>query len=196
MKAKAAQAAKEEALRSQASAMQKLSDCDLSSEEAKELWEKRCEQLETLKEELSNWTFIKGRYETLREQLTSSPLKGLADRFAENLSLLSDGRYEGVQPDKDTLDLVIYGDGHKVTFDTISEGYKESVALAYRVAVVDYLYPDGGGVLVLDDPCTDMDPERSKKAWSLIEQCAEKHQVIVMTCAVDTGHAGAHSIQV
>ena len=196
VKAKAAQAAKEEALRSQASAMQKLSDCDLSSEEAKELWEKRCEQLETLKEELSNWTFIKGRYETLREQLTSSPLKGLADRFAENLSLLSDGRYEGVQPDKDSLDLVIYGDGHKVTFDTISEGYKESVALAYRVAVVDYLYPDGGGVLVLDDPCTDMDSERSKKGWNLIKKCAMKHQVIVMTCAKDAVPVNANIINI
>ena len=176
------QEAKEELLKAYERAMERLKSCELSGEEAKESFEKLSNRLAALKEELTIWRLIEEKYKSLREQLTNSPHKGLADRFAGNLQMLSDGKYEGVQPDSDSLDIIVYGDGHRVSFDTISEGYKECVALAYRIAVVDYLYPDGGGVLVLDDPCTDMDPELSKKAWELIETCAKKHQVIVMTC--------------
>lgn len=192
--AKLAQSLKEDALSDYAAAVSNLSGSSLSGKEAKEAWEKRREKLDALKEELANWTYIKERYDALREQLTGSPLKGLADRFAANLERLSDGKFEGIQPDQDSLDLVIYGGGHKVTYETISEGYKECVALAYRAAVVDYLYPDGGGVLALDDPCTDMDAERGEKAWALIEDCAARHQVIVMTCTEPNSVSSANTI--
>ena len=48
--------------------------------------------------------------------------------------------------------------------------------------MVDHLFPEGGGVIVLDDPLTDMDEERVDQACALIRKCAERHQVIFLTC--------------
>jgi uncharacterized protein YhaN len=44
------------------------------------------------------------------------------------------------------------------------------------------LFPEGGGVVVLDDPLTDMDAERSAQSCGLVKEAAKKHQVIFLTC--------------
>ena len=48
--------------------------------------------------------------------------------------------------------------------------------------MLDHLFPEGGGVIVLDDPCADMDAVRAAQACRLIRDCAERHQVIFLTC--------------
>ena len=70
-------------------------------------------------------------------------------------------------------------------YGKLSEGTKETVSLAFRLAVLDHLFPDGGGVIVLDDPFTDMDSERTNQACKLVKECAKRHQVIFMTCRTE-----------
>ena len=67
-------------------------------------------------------------------------------------------------------------------YGKLSEGTKETVSLAFRLAVLDHLFPDGGGVIVFDDPFTDMDAERSAQSCELVQECAKRHQVIFLTC--------------
>ena len=50
------------------------------------------------------------------------------------------------------------------------------------LAVLDHLFPEGGGVIVFDDPFTDMDSDRTAQSCELIKECAKKHQVIFLTC--------------
>ena len=64
----------------------------------------------------------------------------------------------------------------------LSEGTKKTLLLAFRLAVLDYLYPHGNGFVVLDDELIDMDPERRKNAASLLKKFAENNQVIMTTC--------------
>lgn len=64
----------------------------------------------------------------------------------------------------------------------LSEGTKKTLLLAFRLAVLDYLYPDGNGFVVLDDELIDMDPDRRKNAASLLKKFAENNQVIMTTC--------------
>ena len=64
----------------------------------------------------------------------------------------------------------------------MSEGTKETVSLAFRLAVLDHLFPEGGGVIVFDDPFTDMDADRTEQSCELIRECAQRHQVIFLTC--------------
>ena len=64
----------------------------------------------------------------------------------------------------------------------MSEGTKETVSLAFRLAVLDHLFPEGGGVIVFDDPFTDMDADRTVQSCELIKECAQRHQVIFLTC--------------
>ena len=44
------------------------------------------------------------------------------------------------------------------------------------------MFPDGGGILVLDDPLTDMDTQRAAQACQLIRACSARHQIIFLTC--------------
>ena len=67
-------------------------------------------------------------------------------------------------------------------YKKLSEGTKDTVSLAFRLAVLDHLFPQGGGVIVLDDPFTDMDAERTEQACALLQECAKQHQVIFLTC--------------
>jgi len=83
----------------------------------------------------------------------------------------------------DSLSLAVYSGEHRLTMDTLSEGTKDTVALAFRLAVLDYLYPDGGGLAVFDDPFTDMDAERKREACTLLKEFAQRHQVIFLTCS-------------
>ena len=57
-----------------------------------------------------------------------------------------------------------------------------TVSLAFRIAVLDHLFPDGGGVIVFDDPLTDMDAERAVGACELLIDCSKRHQVVFLTC--------------
>ena len=76
----------------------------------------------------------------------------------------------------------IYSSDHLLDYGKLSEGTKETVSLAFRLAVLDHLFPDGGGVIVFDDPFTDMDAERTEESCKLIKECAKRHQVIFLTC--------------
>ena len=67
-------------------------------------------------------------------------------------------------------------------YGKLSEGTKETVSLAFCLAVFDHLFPNGGGVIVFDDPFTDMDAERSAQSCELVRKYAKCHQVIFLTC--------------
>ena len=83
----------------------------------------------------------------------------------------------------DALNLALYSGDHRLTFETLSEGTKDTVALAFRLAVLEYLYPDGGGLAVFDDPFTDMDADRKTEACNLLKEFSKRHQVIFLTCS-------------
>lgn len=91
--------------------------------------------------------------------------------------------------------MAVYSKDRKMDFSKLSEGTKDTVFLAYRLAVLDQLFPEGGGVIVLDDPFTDMDAMRTEQSVDLVKSCAQRHQVIFLTCKEDLAEAlGGHRI--
>ncbi|MDD6733322.1 MAG: hypothetical protein PUE21_02110, partial [Lachnospiraceae bacterium] len=71
---------------------------------------------------------------------------------------------------------------HALTYSILSEGTKDTISLAFRLAMLEFLFPDGDGLAVFDDPFTDMDPSRMAASCKLIQKFAEKNQVIFVTC--------------
>ena len=69
-----------------------------------------------------------------------------------------------------------------LTAEILSEGTKDTIALAFRLAVLRHLFPGGGCVAVFDDPFTDMDPGRTARACRLVEEFAKNNQVIFVSC--------------
>ena len=134
------------------------------------------------KELLAHWKHIDSVFAEHRAALSSSPMSDIAERFAQNLELISGGRDAAELPNGNKLDFNVYSADRLVDYGKLSEGTKDTVSLAFRLAVLDHLFPDGGGVIVLDDPCTDMDEGRAARSCELIQEYAGRHQVIFLTC--------------
>ncbi len=134
------------------------------------------------KELLEHWLHIKKVFESLKEDVASNPLNDLADGFVRNLAVISNSRITSEFPSADRIDINLYSNNSLLDYNKLSEGTKDTVSLAFRLAVLDYLFPEGGGVIVLDDPFTDMDKERIAQSINLVKDASERHQVIFLTC--------------
>ncbi len=133
------------------------------------------------KEEYRAWEHIKATAEQILDEASKQPLERLEATFRKNLRFLTDGRVtaEKMNPD---LSSTLYSGKNLLTYQLLSEGTKDSIALAFRLAAVDLIYPDGGAVVAFDDPFTDMDEDRRMRACELLNQFAERNQVIFATC--------------
>ena len=151
---------------------------DDPSEEA----EKATRNFEEQKSLLSHWLHIFEVFKSQKENIHDNPMQDIADSFSHYLRVISDGRVSSEFPETDRLAMQVYSNDLPLDYGKLSEGTKETVSLAFRLAVLDHLFPNGGGVIVLDDPFTDMDSERTNQACKLVKECAKQHQVIFMTC--------------
>ena len=131
---------------------------------------------------LSHWMHIAEVFKVQKERVHANPMQDISESFARYLSVISGGKVESEFPEADKLNMNIYSDNRLLDYGKLSEGTKETVSLAFRLAVLDHLFPEGGGVIVFDDPFTDMDAERTVQSCRLLQACAEKHQVIFLTC--------------
>lgn len=131
---------------------------------------------------LKNWLHIRDVLTEQRGTIKSNPLQDLAKHFAENLKVISAGSVDAEFTDPGKPNFEITSKDYKLDFAKLSDGTRETVYLAFRLAVLDHLFPDGGGVMVLDDPLNDMDAGRVDKACEIIKKSAGRHQIIFLTC--------------
>lgn len=117
-----------------------------------------------------------------KKALSDHPMQDVADKVADNLKAITGGAVESEFKDPDTMAMTVYSQDRVVGFNTLSEGTKETVSLAFWLAVLDHLFPNGGGVIIFDDPMTDMDSERVKTSCELLKKAAQRHQIIFLTC--------------
>lgn len=150
-------------------------DCDDRLETAERVFEEK-------KELLAHWRHIAEVFYAQKELINENPMQNLADCFARYLAVITGGTLSSDFPRRDKIDVSIYSDDRILDYSKLSEGTKETVSLAFRLAVLEHLFPDGGGVIILDDPLTDMDDIRIARSCELIKQCATRHQVIFLTC--------------
>ncbi len=134
---------------------------------------------------LKHWKHIEEVFEKEKEKIQDNPFFDLAENFARCLAIITNGRVVSEFPEADKLNMNLYSANRLVDYGQLSEGTKETVSLAFRMAVLDHLFPEGGGVTVLDDPFANMDAERTAQAVELVKDCAKRHQVIFLTCKED-----------
>ncbi len=72
--------------------------------------------------------------------------------------------------------------GSGLPYVLLSQGTKDSLALAVRLALAETALGTGSAPFILDDPLVDMDPSRRAAAAGALSRFAEHHQVIVLTC--------------
>jgi hypothetical protein len=158
---------------------------DAHPEACQETVDKAKRNFEEVQSLLNHWLHIQEVFKEQKENIHDNPMQDIADRFAHYLSIISGGRVSSEFPEADKLNMNIYSENNLLDYGKLSEGTKETVSLAFRLAVLDHLFPEGGGVIVFDDPFTDMDADRTAQSCELIKECATRHQVIFLTCRED-----------
>jgi DNA repair protein SbcC/Rad50 len=107
---------------------------------------------------------------------------GLAARLSELLAGMTAGRHRELVMEGPLPVALSEGDGASLSWEQLSAGTKDTLALALRLAMADYFLGNEDGFMLLDDPLVDMDPERQKAAAAALKLFAAKRQLIVFTC--------------
>lgn len=131
---------------------------------------------------LDHWINIKRVFDEKRSELTGNPIRDLAVYFEENLSYVSCGGVKSDLGESDRLDMTILKNDTELDYIKLSDGTREAVSIAFRLAVLEHLFPDGGGTAVFDDPFVNMDSDRCKRACDLLVRASARHQIIFLTC--------------
>lgn len=122
---------------------------------------------------------IKRDFDSLRSQETDQ-FGEFYNKFDQYLGVITSGRISLNLTDGG---LGLQSGSLKVDSGSLlSKGTKKTVLLAFRLAVLEYFFPDGDGLVVLDDDLLDMDPARREQAAKLLNKFAESNQVIFTTC--------------
>lgn len=179
---KAAREAKEQALADKIAAETTLGGfVEENGDDLQEQLEKRTAEYNERVDLLHKWLHIQEVFNAHKNALSANPLDDLARNFADNLNMITSDRISAEFAGGNS-DFELASGGYKLDFPKLSDGTKDTVYLAFRLAVLEHLFPAGGGVLVLDDPLNDMDPSRFAQSCELIKRAAERHQIIFLTC--------------
>ena len=154
---------------------------DISAEEWQETFREKDDLFEQELTACGHWKHILEVFLRLKNEMQDNPVEDIEKAFREYLSVLSESRLE-LTDINEKLESSIVSGTHPLSMEILSEGTKDTISLAFRLAVLEHLYPEGGAVAVFDDPFTDMDPVRVQEACRLIRKFSEKNQVIFVTC--------------
>ena len=122
------------------------------------------------------------------------PMQGLTSKVASHFNNLTCGRYVGVKLDGATA--IEVAGKHVLETALLSQGTMGSLALATRLALAELYLENMEGFAILDDPFTDMDPDRRIAAACCLGEFAKRSQVLFFTCHPEhrrelEEHAGA-----
>ena len=118
----------------------------------------------------------------LLEKLDSQTYEGIEKDLGEFTALLTNDKYSRIKMDESLPNGYIREDGNVLTYDLLSTGTKDVLALALRLSMAKYFLKDADGFLIMDDPLVDLDPERQKRAAEVISSFAEEKQILIFTC--------------
>jgi uncharacterized protein YhaN len=138
------------------------------------------------------------REQYIRKHLAAAVLKAAIDRFrdehqgplmtrgSELFATLSLGNFSGLTTgynDKDEPVLHCrHEDGHEVTPDKLSDGERDQLYLALRVASLEHFFQKGSPIpLVVDDVLINFDDKRARAALEVLADLSKTTQVLLFT---------------
>jgi uncharacterized protein YhaN len=131
-----------------------------------------------------------------QEETLSRAAEQLGPRTGELLAEVTRGRYDTVRIDETSLDISVFSPrkNEEVPVQAgsaeLSCATQEQVFLAARLALAELLWPDDPAPLLLDDPFVTFDPHRRRAAAAMLQQLAERTQVMLFTCSGVYDHLG------
>ena len=139
-----------------------------------------------LEVEYGGWKLLRDTLAEAEREDATHLGDALVKPVSERMAALTNGRYSevGIGPQLDATGIRL-GEADR-SFDDVSVGTREQVALLLRLAIAEAL----GSFVILDDHLTQSDPGRMAWIRGLLGEAAQKVQVVVMTCHPDAYLAG------
>ncbi len=154
---------------------------DKSAEEYSDELQEKEAIFEARKEEYTHWYNIQQAFIRLKQANKGNPSEDIAKSFRKYMGAITGGNLKLSAMD-DQLSVKLASGSNELTYGNLSEGTRDTISLAFRLAMLDHIFPGGDGLAVFDDPFTDMDPKRVKESCALIQKFAKNNQVIFITC--------------
>ena len=108
----------------------------------------------------------------------SAPLLNAFSHYYEEMTGVSDSRYS-----MDAKSRLSYEkEGRQRDIGTFSKGYQDLLSLCLRFSFIDAMYPDEKPFVILDDPFTNLDTQKTAHAMAFLEHAAERYQLVYLTC--------------
>lgn len=169
---------------------------DDSSEELTRALEEAENEFFRKKNQLNRLVIIRQTLEKVIGRLDQHSGKPLVEAFQQYLGFITENRYQSVSLDESFQIKIQRLQNNNMIPSLFSAGTYDSVALAFRFALIDQLFTKKGAVIVLDDCLVNLDPQRKTRTIQLIQEKAEQHQIIFTTCQPETAEQlGGHMIQ-
>lgn len=145
-------------------------------------------ELEKEEKKLQKVIAIQAMLEEVLKEVDKASFKKLQSSFSKYLEKLTCGNYKSgnVIIDDNVEIEIVRKDNIPIPTKLFSAGTYDGVSLAFRLAVLEYLFQDTERLLMLDDCLINLDAHRTTEAVSLIEEFARDNQVILFTCKPET----------
>ena len=143
--------------------------------------EEKEKKLEADKTEYRHWKNIYDKFIMLKSSMADNPVMDIEKSFSKYLGIISNNQVK-LSSMSEKMNVNLESGVNSLSYDTLSPGTMDTVSLAFRLAMLEHLFPEGGGVAVFDDPFSDMDEEREKQSCELLKEFAKNNQVIFLTC--------------
>ncbi|MGA2480622.1 MAG: AAA family ATPase [Spirochaetia bacterium] len=124
--------------------------------------------------------------ESLLSSSDAAVSAGMRAPLEKMIGEMTGGRHVGVRMEGALPSGLAGPDGGAMSWELLSAGTKDSLALALRLAMASWFLGDADGFLMMDDPLVDMDPARQKAAAAALSSFAASRQLILFTCHPST----------
>lgn len=128
----------------------------------------------------------------LTRQSLEKARENFAARYLDSIKESFDHYYEVIagKEDKDffldtNLELRKREQGQLREIGMMSRGYQDLIGICRRMAFLDAMYGKEKPPLFFDDPFAGLDEEKTEGGMSLLEEIADRYQVIYLTCHKD-----------
>lgn len=158
---------------------------DTSSEELEKMQGEAESDFERVNREGETLARVREKALEFLDSMDAETYKDLESSFLNWMSMIIGDRIKAVEMDDDLPVLFKTNDERPLTYELLSHGTKDVVALAWRFALTEHFLQDHAGFIILDDPMVDIDPKRRKGVVKSIKKFSEQYQTIVMTCHPD-----------
>ena len=143
------------------------------------------EKTKQLESERKKYQLLKRTKELLRrakEQMTAKYIEPVSSGFRRYYELLSGEPSDNYLIDAD-IRVTVEKQGRQRETEALSAGYRDLTGICLRLALVDAMYRGEKPTLIMDDPFTNLDDEKTAASAKLLYAVSESYQIIYFTCS-------------